>query len=485
MTKRTITVNELFSGIGAKKKALQRIGIEHKIIGISEIDKYAIRSYEAMYGETFNYGDIRTIERLNYADLWTYSFPCTDISVAGKQEGINENTRSGLLYQVQRLLEIAKKDNTLPKYLLLENVKNLVGKKFKQQFLEWLEYLDGLGYNTYWQVLNAKDYGIPQNRERVYGVSIRKDIDDGKFKFPEKVILNKRLADLLEKEVNESFYLSQKTLEYFINNSLKNEQKGNGFRFKPRHPEDSAVAFSLTTKAGSRMDDNYLIVASRGRSPQNPSDRTKGSHFEQRLEPNSQGISNTLTTVQKDNLVLEKKIIQVGNIKNTERFGGNPTEGRIYSKEGIAPTICAHSDKPKIIQAGNIVKTGNWNNPQRGRIYSTEGISPTINTMQGGGLEPKIIIGSTQKNTAINSEGICPTLTSAMGCGGGHVPMHNYNLRIRKLTPLECWRLMGFDDADFYKAQTAGISNTQLYKQAGNSIVVNVLEKIFSNMFIR
>ena len=279
MTKRTITVNELFSGIGAQKKALQRIGIEHKIIGISEIDKYAIRSYEAMYGETFNYGDIRTIERLNYADLWTYSFPCTDISVAGKQEGINENTRSGLLYQVQRLLEIAKKDNTLPKYLLLENVKNLVGKKFKQQFLEWLEYLDGLGYNTYWQVLNAKDYGIPQNRERVYGVSIRKDIDDGKFKFPEKVILNKRLADLLEKEVNESFYLSQKTLEYFINNSLKNEQKGNGFRFKPRHPEDSAVAFSLTTKAGSRMDDNYLIVASRGRSPQNPSDRTKGSHF--------------------------------------------------------------------------------------------------------------------------------------------------------------------------------------------------------------
>lgn len=205
MTKRTITVNELFSGIGAQKKALQRIGIEHKIIGISEIDKYAIRSYEAMYGETFNYGDIRTIERLNYADLWTYSFPCTDISVAGKQEGINENTRSGLLYQVQRLLEIAKKDNTLPKYLLLENVKNLVGKKFKQQFLEWLEYLDGLGYNTYWQVLNAKDYGIPQNRERVYGVSIRKDIDDGKFKFPEKVILNKRLADLLEKEVNESF----------------------------------------------------------------------------------------------------------------------------------------------------------------------------------------------------------------------------------------------------------------------------------------
>lgn len=426
----TITVNELFSGIGAQKKALQRIGIKHEIVGISEIDKYAIGSYEAMYGKTYNYGDIKTIERLNYADLWTYSFPCTDISVAGRQEGINENTRSGLLYQVQRLLEIAKTDETLPKYLLLENVKNLVGKKFKQQFEEWIKYLDELGYNTYWEILNAKNYGIPQNRERVYGVSIRKDIDDGKFKFPEKEILNKRLIDVLEENVSESFYLSQKTLEYFINNSLNNEQKGNGFRFKPHNPGKAEVAFSVTTKAGSRMDDNYLlnkqigdkpffcfdkegikqctIVASRGRNPQNPSDRQKGSPMVQRLEPNTQGISNTLTTVQKDNLVMEYKIVQVGNIRKTERFGGNPTDGRVYSDEGISPTICTHSG-----------------------------------------------------------------------------PMIFKDLRIRRLTPLECWRLMGFDDADFYRAQAAGISNTQLYKQAGNSIVVDVLEKIFGNLFLK
>lgn len=297
MSKNVLTVNELFSGIGAQKKALQRIGINHEIVGISEIDKYAISSYEAMYGKTYNYGDIRAIQHLNYADLWTYSFPCTDISVAGRQEGINENTRSGLLYQVQRLLEIAKKDNMLPKYMLLENVKNLTGKKFKPQFLEWLDYLSKFGYNTYWQILNAKNYGIPQNRERVYGISIRNDIDDGEFKFPEKEILNKRLADILENEVSESFYLSQKTLEYFINNSLLNEQKGNGFRFKPHNPENAEIAFSLTTKAGSRMDDNYLlnkqigdkpffcfdkdgikqymIAASRGRNPQNPSDRKK------------------------------------------------------------------------------------------------------------------------------------------------------------------------------------------------------------------
>lgn len=164
-----LLVNELFSGIGSQRQALQRLGVPHRIVGISEIDKYAIQSYNAIFGETRNYGDIMQIEKLDYADLWTYSFPCTDISVAGRQEGIIKGvTRSGLLYEVQRLLEKSKECNELPKYLLLENVKNLVGKKFKPQFDAWLEYLDALGYNTYWQVLNAKDYGVPQNREREY-----------------------------------------------------------------------------------------------------------------------------------------------------------------------------------------------------------------------------------------------------------------------------------------------------------------------------
>lgn len=410
--------------------------------------------------------------------MWTYSFPCTDISVAGKQEGINSNTRSGLLYEVQRLLNIAKNDKTLPKFLLLENVKNLVGKKFKEQFNDWLEYLDKMGYNTYWQVLNAKDYGIPQNRERVYGISIRKDIDTQKFKFPEKEILQKRLVDILEKDVDESFYLKQKTIDYFINNSLNNEKKGNGFRFKPHEQSAADVAFSITTKAGSRMDDNYLIVASRGRNPQNPSDRKKGANLKQRLEFNSQGISNTLTTVQKDNLVLEKQILQVGTIPE-EILKDNERQRRIYSPKGISPTVLARQDSPKIIQAGNIVKSGNWKNPQRGRIYSPEGISPTINTRQGGGLEPKVIIDDTVGYDGIRTyEKYAPTLRASRT--GLKV---NENIRIRKLTPLECWRLMGFNDIDLAKAKAAGVSNTQLYKQAGNSIVVNVLEKIFNNLF--
>ena len=130
-----VKVNELFAGIGAFRKALERLGIPHEVVGISEIDKYAIQSYEAIYGATRNYGDISKVSRLDYADLWTYGFPCQDISVSGLQKGIVKNeTRSGLLYEVQRLLSVAVMYGELPKYLILENVKNLVGKKFKADF---------------------------------------------------------------------------------------------------------------------------------------------------------------------------------------------------------------------------------------------------------------------------------------------------------------------------------------------------------------
>ena len=459
MTKEKLTVNELFSGIGAQRKAFERLGIPHEVVGISEIDKYAIQSYEAIYGKTKNYGDICTAPRLEYADLWTYSFPCQDISVAGNQKGISEGTRSGLLYQVQRLLEVAKDEGTLPKYLLLENVKNLVGKKFKSQFDNWLFYLDQLGYDTYWQVLNAKNYGIPQNRERVFAVSIRKDLNQT-FEFPKAEELTKRLKDVLEDEVDEKYYLKQSMVDYFIKNSLNNEAKGNGFRFKPHNPQNADVAFAVTTRAGSRMDDNFVlnedlsdkpffqfdregvvekvICASRGRYLDNTD---AGEPTEQRLEINSQGISNTITTVQKDNYVIENRIIQVGNIVNT----------------------------------------GNWDNPQRGRIYSPEGLSPALNTVGGGGLEPKIIIDDTQGFDGVRTyENYAPTLRA---CRSGLKTVDG--VRIRKLTPLECWRLMGFDDEDFHKAQQSGVSNSQLYKQAGNSIVVNVLEKIFKNLIER
>ena len=295
-----------------------------KVVGIAEIDKYAIKSYEAIHGKIRNYGDISKIEKLDYADFWTYSFPCQDISVAGRQRGINENTRSGLLYQVERLLNVSKEHDELPKYLMLENVKNLVGKQFKPQFDEWIKRLDDLGYNTYWKVLNAKNYGIPQNRERVFAISIRKDIDTG-YEFPQGFELKLRLKDILESEVDEKYYLSAEKVDLFLKQGNTNPS-GKGMNGnvpgvadlsfpdsktrRGRVQENGTVCPTLT--AGTQdicYIDTPCIAASRGRNPENPSDRTVGSPTEQRLEINQNGTSNTITTVQKDNYVVEPNVL--------------------------------------------------------------------------------------------------------------------------------------------------------------------------------
>ena len=166
-----IKVIELFAGVGSQAMALRNIGIDYEVIGISEIDKFAIKSYEAIHGEVHNFGDISKIEELPYCDLLTYSFPCQDLSVAGKQKGIGKGTRSGLLLEVERLLLKAKENGTLPKYLLLENVKNLVGKKFIKDFERWLSFLNSLGYYSNWEVLNARDYSIPLTKPFLFVIS--------------------------------------------------------------------------------------------------------------------------------------------------------------------------------------------------------------------------------------------------------------------------------------------------------------------------
>lgn len=252
-----LKVNELFAGIGAFRKALINLGIPHEIVGISEIDKYAIKSYESIYGKTRNYGDISKCSKLDYADLWTYGFPCQDISGMGKQKGIIKGeTRSGLLYEVQRLLEVAALYDELPKYLILENVKQLVGKKFIKDFNAWTEWLSECGYNTYWKVMNAADYGVPQKRERVIAVSIRKDIDIG-FAFPKPVPLEIKLRDVLEDEVDEKFYLKQACFEWYQRHSKECEEKGMGFRFEPIERERAETAKTLTTRP-NRMTENFV-----------------------------------------------------------------------------------------------------------------------------------------------------------------------------------------------------------------------------------
>ena len=219
----------LFSGIGAFESALTNLGVDYEVVNYCEIDKFASKSYSAIHGipETKNLWDITKINVFNLpkdVDLVTYGFPCQDISLAGHQKGLfNEDgslTRSGLFFKALDVIEYCK-----PKVAIAENVKNLVGKKFKPQFDIVLKSLDKAGYNNYWKVLNAKDYGIPQNRERVFIVSIRKDIDNELFEFPKPYSLEKRLKDFLEPQVDEKYYLSDTQIFNMKNSSYLQNQR--------------------------------------------------------------------------------------------------------------------------------------------------------------------------------------------------------------------------------------------------------------------
>ena len=200
-----LRVFEAFSGYGSQSLALERLGIEHKVVGISEIDKNAIKAYYALHsGVIKNYGDISKIkpEELPEFDLFTYSFPCQSLSLSGKLEGLERGkTRSGLLYECEKIIEYCK-----PKYLLMENVKNLIGKKFKPQFDEWLEYLESLGYSNQWFVLDAKDFGIPQSRARVFCVSILGEQVDLDIKKQE---LKTSIFDIVDKNDSSRHFIKE------------------------------------------------------------------------------------------------------------------------------------------------------------------------------------------------------------------------------------------------------------------------------------
>ena len=604
---------ELFAGIGSQTQALKNIGVPHKVVAISEIDKYAIQSYEAIHGKVNNLGDIRGIEALSDADFWTYSFPCQDISVAGKGAGIKEGTRSGLLFEVERLLIQAAEDGTLPKYLLLENVKNLVSKKFKADFDRWLSFLSSLGYTNYWQILNAKDYGIPQNRERVFCVSIRGDHTP--FVFPEKQELKLRLRDMIDEVVDEKYYLKESTIRSIINSTFNSRrdsiksgdgvantlmardwkgpqcvqvgevvgekwdkmhdisrrvyepsgisptvhcQQGGNTELKiaenfvlgglqaHQTPRTDGISPALTeamgkgggqtpviidTKktdderffkqavetvmenecgVGDTVDafnkkvnrsgvcptittrpegfktailpivedksDNPVIVAMRGRNPANPSDRTAGAPLEQRLEVNGKGLCNALTSVQKDNLVLEqgkgsKEYVARRYKEFIEEKGYIPEMFVAYNKmevDDIAPTLTGQCSSASGSSAVLMMEE-----PIQVKVATKQGYEEA----EKGDFVNITYLGSKTKRGRVG-KGIAQTLT----CGDGNAVITE-NIRIRKLTPRECLRLMGWHDEQIDKIQAAKISGTQQYRQAGNGIVVQVLEFIFKALF--
>ena len=204
-----LKVLELFGGIGACSKALERLGIDYEIADYVEIDKYAVKSFNAMHNTNFEPQDILTWDKDIEVDLISHGSPCQDFSLSGKGEGgdIGTGTRSSLMWETIRIVEKLK-----PKYVIWENVKNLLSKKHRHNFDAYLETMEQLGYTNYYQVLNAKDYGIPQNRERVFTISIRNDIKKD-FVFPPKQELKLKLEDMLEDEVDEKYYFNDLQLD--------------------------------------------------------------------------------------------------------------------------------------------------------------------------------------------------------------------------------------------------------------------------------
>lgn len=255
----------LFSGIGAFEKALTNLGVKYEVVNYCEIDKYASKSYSAIHGipESKNLWDITKVNVFNLPtdiDLLTYGFPCQDISLAGKQKGLfNDDgtlTRSGLFFEALKVIEYTK-----PKIAIAENVKALTSKRFTEEFDLVLKSLEEAGYNNYWKVLNAKDYGIPQNRERVFIVSIRKDIDHKIFEFPKPYSLEKRLKYFLEPHVDEKYFLSEKAVEGMIKHSERHTKKGNGFGWKPT--DGTGIGNTIQTNP-QRPACNFVYVRPRG-----------------------------------------------------------------------------------------------------------------------------------------------------------------------------------------------------------------------------
>lgn len=434
-----IRLFSLFSGIGAFEKALERLKIPYELVGFSEIDKFAIESYCAIHNvsKEKNYGDIKNIDAdtLPDFDLLTWGFPCQDVSIAGKMEGIEEGkTRSGLYFEGYRILK-AK----MPKYSVIENVKNLTGKRFKKQFDSILKDLSDLGYTNYWKVLNAKNFGIPQNRERVFIISIRNDIAKSNFSFPQKVPLLWKLKDLLENKVDEKYYLSEKAIGRLIrrNNKLIREMK---------NPNISSCIVAGYYKMDGR--NNQYIADDKVKKICGLYDNEKEKHQAGSIY-DTNGLAPTLTNMasggNKQPYILVNEGTKIGYVKATE------------------------GDSINIAYPNNLGKRGRVGKEVSQTILTSPNIAVLENTNKIIDINKCKKMYNPYNDKVITD--IAPTQTSTCGCITSSSTVlisedgENY-FRIRKLTPLECFRLMGFDDEDFYKTKSIGTSDTQLYKQA-------------------
>lgn len=511
---------EMFAGIGAQAKALENLGVKFEHWVVCEWDKYAIQSYNAVHNTNFNPSDITKLKAsdLNITDtehynyLLTYSFPCQDLSNAGKGRGMEKGsgTRSGLLWEVERLLNECTE---LPQVLLMENVPQVHGTKNKEHFDKWIAFLESKGYSNFWTDLNAKNYGIPQNRNRCYMVSV---LGEYSYEFPKPVELELTLKDFLETEVDEKYYLSEKKL-HTINkwNSLERPlEKVYG---------KNSIARTLTTRSGAECG----------------SLATYCEQFEEttNIVPSLEKTSELKSKLCKE--LLENGLVEEGDVirhsyTNNRLNNGVENMGRTESKEKLSPTLDTRCDclgvvvkEPSELQkevCNKAMEKGlmtpydiidyTYSNARLGEILkgtiktknsSDNQIANTLtcNVENMGVCVPNpptmLIPEKTKKGYAEACVGdgvyidrphqkrgcVQNGMIQTLKCSGQDVGVvvADPTLRIRKLTPKECWRLMGFSDEDVEKAAKV-CSNSQLYKQAGNSIVVNVLMAIFKELFV-
>lgn len=513
----TLTFIDFFAGIGGFHSGMELAG--HKCVGWVEWDKFARKSYEAMYDTKglFTANDISKIKDggvLPSADVWCFGSPCTNISLAGNRQGIHGEA-SSMFFEVMRLLN-DRQEVRKPAYLFMENVKNLLSSNGGRDFAEVLLQMGQAGYDVEWQVCNSKEV-VPQNRERIFVIGHKRGrITRRIFPLDIKPYATEYrfLSDVLENNVDEKFYLSESKVKQLVINANKHSVSGQG--------QDAINVVGSTKYDWQTTSGQCERVYGDGKSPTLTA--TDYKHPNRIAEVNGKLVKRA------------DQVKQIGNMVKTNSFGGNP---------------------------------------QRGWVYDDRGLAPTLNTMQGGGLEPKVLIKNATKRgysetntlTANSNQGVIDkrevfpcltpdrlnkrqngrrfkgneepmfTLTAADRHGVaikrklvakpqfsrlGRQAVNTFNehhdevyfgdciesrnkrlhhdktstlttrpdelktailpvtqeLRIRKLTPLECWRLQGFTDEQFYKAQNAGISNSQLYKQAGNAVTVPVIHAI-------
>lgn len=384
----------LFSGIGAFEKALDRLEINYELVGYCEIDKYASKAYSAIHQvpESLNIGDITKVNEKELPkdiNLICYGFPCQDISLAGKQKGLfNEDgstTRSGLFFEALRII-----NETQPEIAIAENVKNLTSKKFSEQFKIVLDSLDQAGYNNYWQVLNSKNYGIPQNRERVFIVSIRKDVDNKNFKFPEGFPLQLRLKDLCEAVVDEKYFLSDAHI--------------------------SKIQKSNFAQEATRIQNDDVCQTLLARDYKDP------KCVEIEIERTSKDGMPILTHVQMETDEIKESATKLGNVYSDE-YQGCDFGGTVWDKNGLAPTLKTTSaasqqfvivdeEQPKRLfgiydkEVVDDEGKAHIKKHQLGSVYDANNISPTLDTSQGGSRQPMILVKeATKKGYAEAYEG--------------------------------------------------------------------------------